>query len=209
MKRQVLNYETLLRVTKAISHSRDPEEVVLMTVESIKTALGVKGCTLFLINRKTDHLEATASFGLSNQYLNKGPISLMDSIAQTLEDGPVAISNVMDDPRIQYPEEAKKEGIASILSVPVISGGHVIGVLRVYTAKRWDFTLNDVNFVQAMACMAGMAISMARQLKGMKDSLEVMKSLRDPRTLKSKKRTPFEGIPVTATAPIVKHRRKK
>ena len=39
MKKQVINYETLLSVTKAISHSRDPEEVVLMTVESIKTAL--------------------------------------------------------------------------------------------------------------------------------------------------------------------------
>jgi signal transduction protein with GAF and PtsI domain len=208
MKKQVLNYETLLKVTKAISHSRDPEEVVLMTVDSIKTALGIKGCTLFLINPKTDHLEATASFGLSDQYLNKGPISLTDSISQSL-DGPVAISNVMDDPRIQYPEEAKKEGIASILSVPVISGGHVLGALRVYSAERWDFTLNDVNFVQAMACMAGMAISMARQLKGMKDSLEAMKSLRDPKTLKSKKRTPFEGVPMTATAPKIKHRRKK
>jgi len=209
MKRQVLNYETLLKVTKAISHSRDPEEVVLMTVESIKTALDVKGCTLFLINRKTNHLEVAASFGLSDEYLNKGPLSAMDSIAQSLEDGPVAISNVMDDPRIQYPEEAKKEGIASILSVPVIAGGHVIGVLRVYTAKRWDFTLNDVNFVQAMACMAGMAISMARQFKGLKDSLEVMRGLRDPKTLKSKKRTPFEGVPVTSSAPKVKARRKK
>ncbi len=209
MKKNVLNYETLLKVTKAISHSRDPEEVVLMTVESIKTALDVKGCTLFLINRKTNNLEVTASFGLSDEYLNKGPVSAMHSIAQSLEDGPVAISNVMDDPRIQYPEEAKKEGIASILSVPVVAGGQVIGVLRVYTAKRWDFTLNDVNFVQAMACMAGIAISMARQFKGMKDSMEIMKSLRDPKTMKSGKRTPFEGVPLSVAASKMKPKRKK
>ena len=209
MKKNVLNYETLLKVTKAISHSRDPEEVVLMTVESIKTALDVKGCTLFLINRKTNNLEATASFGLSDEYLNKGPVSAMHSIAQSLENGPVAISNVMDDPRIQYPEEAKKEGIVSILSIPVVAGGQIIGVLRVYTAKRWDFTLNDVNFVQAMACMAGMAISMARQFKGMKDSMEIMKSLRDPKTMKSGKRTPFEGVPVSVSASKMKPKRKK
>lgn len=209
MKKQILNYETLLRVTKAISHSRDPEEVVLMTVESIKTALGVKGCALFLVNRKTNNLELTASFGLSDEYLNKGPLSATLSIAQSLKDGPVAISNVMDDPRIQYPEEAHKEGIASILSVPVMAGGQVLGALRVYTAHRWDFTLNDVNFVQAMACMTGMAISMAHQFKGMKDSLEIMKILRDPNTLKSKKKTPYEGVPVSAEVSKAKPKRKK
>ncbi len=47
MKKQLLNYETLLKITKVISHSKDPEEVVLMTVEGIKTALDVKGCTIF------------------------------------------------------------------------------------------------------------------------------------------------------------------
>jgi signal transduction protein with GAF and PtsI domain len=197
MKKQVLNYETLLKVTRAISHSHDPEEVVLLTVTGIRDALGVKGCTLFLINHKTKHLEVAASIGLSDAYLNKGPVSAMDSIAQSLE-GPVAISDVMDDPRIQYPEEARKEGIASILSLPVEASGHVIGSLRVYTARRWDFTLNDVNFVQAMACMAGLAIVMARQYKGMKDSLEVLKSMRDPKTVRTGKRTPYEGVPVSA-----------
>jgi len=88
MKKQLLNYETLLKVTKAISHSRDPEEVVLMTVESIKTALEAKGCTVFLINRKTTELEVAASYGLTDEYINKGPLSALSSIAQSLEDGP-------------------------------------------------------------------------------------------------------------------------
>ena len=206
MKKQVLNYETLLKVTQAISHSHDPEEVVLMAVNSIRDALEVKGCTLYLLNHKTKNLEAAASMGLSNEYLNKGPVSAVESIPSSLE-GPVAISDVMDDPRIQYPEAAKKEGIASILSVPVAAGGHIIGVLRVYTGKRWDFTLNDVNFVQAIACMAGLAIVMARQYKGMKDSLEFLKSQRDPKSLKSGKRTPHEGVPVSA--PVKKVAKKK
>jgi len=88
MKKRLLNYETLLKVTKAISHSRDPEEVVLMTVESIKTALEAKGCTVFLINRKTTELEVAASYGLTDEYINKGPLSALSSIAQSLEDGP-------------------------------------------------------------------------------------------------------------------------
>ena len=195
MKKQLLNYETLLKVTRAISHSKNPEEVVLMTVESIKTALDVKGCTVFLINRKTSDLEVAASYGLSDEYINKGPVSALRSIARSLEDGPVAIFDVTDDPRIQYPEEAEKEGIASILSVPIVAGGILIGALRVYTTESWEFTLEDVNFVQAMANMTGMALDMARHYKGLKDSIEILKTMRDPKFLKLRKRAPYDEAP--------------
>ncbi|MEE9120442.1 MAG: GAF domain-containing protein [Syntrophobacteria bacterium] len=200
MKKQLINYETLLKVTKAISHSRNPEEVVLMTVDNIKTALDVKGCSVFLINRKTDELEVAASFGLSAEYINKGPVSALRSIAQSLEEGPLAIYDVSDDPRIQYPDAAKKEGIVSILSVPIVAAGKVIGALRIYTSEHWEFTLEDVNFVQAMAQIAGMAIEMARQYKGLKDSIEILKTMRDPTTLQSRKRTPYESVPVSVSA---------
>ncbi len=197
MKRQLLNYETLLKIAGAISHSKDPEEVVLLTVESMKTALDVKGCALFLVNRRTDELDLAASFGLSKDYIGKGPVSASRSITQSLDEGPVAIYDVTDDPRIQYPEEAQKEGIVSILSVPVVAGGQTIGALRVYTAEPWDFTLDDVNFVQAMASMAAMALEMARLYKGLKESIEVLKQFRDPKAMKLKRRTPFEGVPVS------------
>lgn len=197
MKKQLVNYETLLKVTKAVSHSKDPEEVVLLTVESIKYALDVKGCALFLINRKTDELELASSFGLSDEYLNKGPVSALKSIAQSLEEGPVAIYDTADDPRLQYPDEAKKEGIASILAVPIVMGGKLLGAMRIYTAEHWEFSLEDVNFVQAMAQMAGMALEMARHYKGLKDSIEILKTMRDPQFLASRKRTPYEGVPVS------------
>jgi len=52
-----------------------------------------------------------------------------------LKEGPVAIYDVSDDPRIQYPDAAKKKGIASILSLPIIVAGRVIGALRIYTSE--------------------------------------------------------------------------
>ena len=75
MKKQLINYETLTRIAAAISATRDPQEIVLMTVEGVKSALDVKGCTVFLINRQTDELEIAGSYGLSQEYINKGPIS--------------------------------------------------------------------------------------------------------------------------------------
>ena len=198
MERKLINYETLLKITDGISASRDPEEVVLLTVDSIKSAMKVKGCTLFLVNRKTDELEVAASIGLSQEYLEKGPVSALKSIAQSLSEGPVAIYDVMDDPRLQYPEEAKKEGIASILSVPISVHSRVIGALRVYTGEKWEFTIDELNFVQAVAQIAGMAIEMSRLYKGLKSSIEILKAARDPREVGAKRWTPHEGVPVSA-----------
>ncbi len=196
MEKPIINYETLIRITKAISVIRDPEEIVLISVEGVTSALNIKGCALFLFSAKSDELKLAGSYGLSSEYLDKGPVSALRSIASALQDGqPVAVFDVTDDPRIQYPGEAQKEGIASILSVPIILGEKIVGCLRVYTAERWEFTLNDVNFVQAVAQVVGMALEMCRVNKGLKDSIDILKTMRDPRTLKSTKRTPYEGVP--------------
>lgn len=199
MKEQLINYETFIKVSNAISHSKEPEEVALMTVEGIKTALDVKACALFLLDNKKNELNVAASFGLSQDYLSKGPISALKSIAESLFDEPIAIHDVMNDPRLQYPEEAQKEGIASILSVPVQLNGKILGALRVYTSEPEEFTLNDVNFVSALAQIAGMSIRLAHYSKGMLSSIDVLKSLQEVDTYKTTRMTPFEGVPKSFT----------
>jgi len=177
MRNLQINYDTLLKVSRSLSKSKDPEEIIRLTVESIKSALDIKGCALFLVNRESKELEVAASAGLSTEYLNKGTISALRSIADSLQDGPVAVYDVSDDPRIQYPEAAKKEGIASILSVPIMLGDEAIGAVRAYTAEKWEFTLDDVNFVQALAQIAGILIEMSRLLKGQNEYIDVLTTM--------------------------------
>jgi signal transduction protein with GAF and PtsI domain len=196
MEKPIINYDSLIRITKAISLLRDPEEIVLVTVEGVTHALKVKGCTVFLFSMKSDELKLAGSFGLSKEYLDKGPVSSLKSIASALQDRqPVAIFDVSDDPRIQYPEAAIKEDISSILAVPIIIGRNLIGSLRIYTREPWEFTLNDVHFAEAVAQVFGMALELCRVNKGLKDSIDILKTMRDRRTVKSMKRTPYEGVP--------------
>ena len=105
------------------------------------------------------------------------------------------IFDVSDDPRIQYPEAAIKEGISSILAVPIIIGRNLIGSLRIYTREPWEFTLNDVQFAETVAQVFGMSLELCRVNKGLKDSIDILKTMRDPKTVKSRKRTPYEGVP--------------
>jgi GAF domain-containing protein len=196
MKEQ-LNYEIFLKVANTISHSKEPEEVALMTVEGIKTALDIKGCALFLLDKKKGELSVAASYGLSDEYLNKGPLNSLQSIAQTLQEGPVAIQDAANDSRLQYPEAALKEGIASILSVPIQVSQTTMGALRVYTAEPRNFSLNDINFVYALAQISGMSIRLARHSKGLLASIDILRDMREAETRRKTRMTPFEGVPVS------------
>ncbi|MBW2654381.1 MAG: GAF domain-containing protein [Deltaproteobacteria bacterium] len=195
MENHTLYYDTIIRLTTAISQCRDPEEVALLTAESVKTAFNAKGCAIFLVNRETRELGLVASFGLSDNYLEKGPIHFMQTIREAKDAIPIAIYDVMDDPRIEYPQEAKKEGISSLLGVPIISHNKIIGALRVYTDSPWEFSFNDITLAQAVALICGMSMDMCRMYKGYKTSIEILKNMRGKDTYSPNKWTPHEGVP--------------
>ncbi|MBN1905344.1 MAG: GAF domain-containing protein [Deltaproteobacteria bacterium] len=200
MEKPKTNYETLIRITKAIPRLHDPKEIVMDIVEAVTNALGVKGCALFLFSPMVHELKLAGSYGLSQEYLDKGPVSSLLSIASSLENGkPEAVYDVTDDPRIQYPEAARKEGIASILSVPILIGEKTLGCMRVYTSEPWEFIMDDMNFVQAVALIAGMALEMCRVNQGYKDSIEILKAMRDTRIFRPRVRTSYEHGPSVFT----------
>ncbi len=202
MESHTMYYDTITRLTTAISQCKDPGEVALMTAESVKTAFNAKGCAVFMVNRETRELSLVASYGLSDEYLTKGPIHFMQTIKEARDAVPVAIYDVTDDPRIEYPEQAEKEGIASLLGVPIISHNKVIGALRLYTESPWEFSFNDITLVQAVALICGMAMDMCRMYKGYKTSIEVLKNMRGENSFRTNKWTPFEGVPCSVEKTI-------
>ena len=195
MKDHVVYYENLIDLTGAISQCKDPEEVALITAKSVQSILNVKGCSIFLIKKGTRELGLAASFGLSEEYLNKGPIRYMQEITEAKDQVPIAIYDVQDDPRIQYPDAAKKEGISSLLGVPIVTRNIVIGALRVYTSEPWEFSIEDITLLQAIAQICGMSMDMCRMYRGFKSSIEVLKNLRGKEYYENRGWTPYEGVP--------------
>ncbi|MBU1277335.1 MAG: GAF domain-containing protein [Proteobacteria bacterium] len=184
------NYETLAEICDILSTAGKMGQAARAVVIYLTHHLKLKGAALMLLNRRSKKLEVAASQGLSDFYLNKGPISSARSITASLSDGPVAIFNVRDDPRLQYPEEAQREGIESILSVPLVLRGKPLGVLRLYTAEPWEFTMEDITFVQAVALMLALVLDNIRISGAYKTSIETLKELRVP--IRRAKRTLHE-----------------
>ena len=155
-------------VCKAINSSLDIGQVLKAVTENTVNILNIKGCTIFLLDKTKKQLLVSSSYGLSKEYVNKGPVDSEKSIESTLKGEWVLVSDAKNDRRIQYQEEAKKEGIASILSVPMSVRGKIIGVLRLYTAEPIAFSDVDHEFISGLAEIRSIGIENARMYSHVK-----------------------------------------
>jgi GAF domain-containing protein len=163
------------QLMKRISSTTQLTEVMDIITEDVAKAIGVKGSTLMLLDRKSKILEIVSSYGLSDRYLHKGPVHSEKSISEGMDGVTVCVDDVSKDPRIQYPAEAVREGICSILSVPMRFKENVIGLLRIYTSTPTEFSYEEIQFVEGLADLSGIAIEYNRLLLGYKHSLDACK----------------------------------
>ncbi|HIJ60017.1 MAG TPA: GAF domain-containing protein [Nitrospirae bacterium] len=154
--------ESYQDICKAISSSVSLKEVFDLIVKNIVKVMNVKASMLRLINNETNTLEVAAYYGLSENYVNKGPVDLDKSVKDTMEGKTVSIYDISTDTTARYNKEAMEEGIRTILSVPLRKGSEMIGVLRMYTDEPVHYTEEDFKFINALAEQAAIAIVNAK-----------------------------------------------
>jgi GAF domain-containing protein len=161
MSDQGLEYLKLFKeISKKVNSSLDIGEILRSITENIVNKLEAKGCAIFLLDKSQKKLIYSSSYGLSEAYVNKGPIDSEKSIVETLQGKWVLISNAQID--LQYREEAEREGIVSILSGPMSVKGTVIGVIRIYSSKPLQLSDVENEFVTGLAEIGSIGIENAR-----------------------------------------------
>jgi GAF domain-containing protein len=175
LERIETNATLFLELASAINSSLDIREVLHSISEKVCQALDMKGGTIRLLNEDGKSLQLVASYGLSKDFLDKGPISPYESITEGLKGKTIVIEDTSNDKRLQYPKETLKEGIKSIVSVPMRSREKVIGVMRLYSDCVRKYSRDFITMVEALAHTGALAIqnaSMYLQLKEDKQNLE-------------------------------------
>lgn len=169
--------QTLYDIAKAVTSTLNFTEVLNTIVQSATKAMNAKACSIRLLDRERRQLRIGAAYGLSQEYLSKGVVDLDKSLIDrgALRGKPISVLDVTKDPGFQYPEEAKKEGIRSVLCVPLMVREQPIGVLRLYTGEVHRFTEEEVEFLSALASQGAGAIENARTYQRLEE-LEQAKS---------------------------------
>ncbi len=139
----------------------------------------LKGCHFRLLSRDRSVLEDVASVGLSAKFLGKGPVDAEKSVAEALEGRVVAVADCATDPRIQYPQAHVEEGIVSQLTVPLSTRGQVIGVMRLSTSERREFSEEEIDFFNVCALFCASAVTHAMFHRILEHVTESIKSSLD------------------------------
>ncbi len=167
------NFENL---KAAISSTLNLEEVLNKTVQGIVTIMKVKGSSISLLDKQRSSLRPIAYSGLSRSYVDKGPLDVSKSIAEsTLEGKVVWIRHAPTDSRMQYPKDAEREGIASVLSIPLRINNYIIGALRVYTGEIREFSPKEIEFMDAFGQLVAASIENAKKYEDVKDEYQALK----------------------------------
>lgn len=169
-----ITIETFKTVTKAIAQSDDLDIMTNHLSQLLVAALDIKACAIYVLDLETKELEILASFGLTPKYLSKGPILADKSIGANLKGEPVIVPDVSKDDSIQYPEDAKKEGIAAILSIPIVVSGGVLGALRLYHHETWHISDQDLDSLRLLSEVIGLAMTYTSLLKAIYSIDEVI-----------------------------------
>jgi signal transduction protein with GAF and PtsI domain len=152
--------KALSKISKAVASELYLEDILRLIVAVTAQTMGSNICSLVLIDEKTQTLVIRATQSVSEAYNKKPPLKIGEGIAGKVakENKPMSIKDVTKEKEYKYREIAKKEGLCSLLSVPLAVKGRVIGVLNCYTAESHDFTETETDILLSIASQAAVAI---------------------------------------------------
>ncbi len=156
-------HRSLFRIAAALNSSLDLQAMLLRVLEATVEEMSLKAASVRLLEKKPGTLRLIASYGLSEAYQTKGEIHLDKSgiDRQVLSGETVVMYDVEREPGLEYPEAVLREGIRSVLVVPMKLKARPLGVMRVYSAQPRLFSSVAVSFLQSVADLVSLAIENA------------------------------------------------
>ena len=172
--------EAISKVSKMITSNLYLEDILKLIVTVTAEIMNSKICSLMLVDDKTKELTLEATQSMSDIYNKKANLRIGEGIAGkvALENKPKAIYDISNEPEYKYKDIAAKEGLKSLLAVPLSVKGRVIGVLNNYTSVPHKFTKDEINILTSVASQAAIVIENAELMvktKVIQEELETRK----------------------------------
>jgi signal transduction protein with GAF and PtsI domain len=152
--------KALSEISEAISSDLYLEDILGLIVTVTANVMNSKICSLWLLDEKTRTLSLEATQSISEEYLKERILHLGEGVVGWVAQGksPVRVYDVLEDPQFKEKGLARKEGLCSLLSVPMSVRGKVIGVINCYTSYPHHFTDTEEAVLTTVANQAAICI---------------------------------------------------
>jgi signal transduction protein with GAF and PtsI domain len=172
--------EALSEISQAISSDRYLDDILKLIVTVTANVMDSKICSLWVLDEKEKVLKIRATQAISEEYLKERSLKLGEGVVGHVAQQkiPLAILDVLKEPRYKEKALARKEGLVSMLSVPLVVKEKVIGVINIYTSYPHEFTEMERAVLTTVANQAAICIENTElmvQTKVIQEELETRK----------------------------------
>jgi phosphoserine phosphatase RsbU/P len=158
-----IDEQIIYQISTLVAGDFSLQEVLDKLAEAAVKIVGAKACSIRLLNEETNDLKMRSTYGLSEEYRNKGVVTKDDPVITAAFAGEaIVIDDMRADDRIRFKEATIREGLVSQLTVAMQFRNRPIGVLRLYSPRPRDFTAGDIGVARAVASQCAVAITNAK-----------------------------------------------
>lgn len=163
-KKRLLKWnEQIYQLTTLVAGRFSLQEALDRLAEAAVKITGVKACSIRLLDEQAGELQMRSTYGLSEEYRNKGPVTKGDAVVKAAFAGEaVVLDDMRVDGRVKYKDATIKEGLVSQLTVAMRFRDKAIGVLRLYSPRPKRFYEDDIALARAVASQCAVAITNAK-----------------------------------------------
>jgi len=135
-----------------------PQDLLVALVERVRAAFHADTTAVLLLDQSASQLVATAASGLEEEVLQGVRIPVGKGFAGLIaaEGRPVVLDAVTEDNVVN--SILLHKGVRSLMGVPLVASGRLLGVLHVGTLHPRKFTAQDVELLQLAADRAAQAV---------------------------------------------------
>jgi two-component system, response regulator PdtaR len=159
-----------------ISSGKYLEEMLQLIVRMIAEMMQARVCSIMLVDTQKNELVLKAAKCSSEEYWQRPNLKIGKSLISRVvkERSPLMVRDVTKEEGYLYPELATKEGVRSLVSVPMMYKDHVLGVINVYTAEERVFSREDIRALTTVADQAAVAFENTKLSVAVQESQEAL-----------------------------------
>jgi GAF domain-containing protein len=165
------------RVSYLISKARQPQEIISGIAKEGANLLRADAASVRLL--EDENLTLVGGYGLSEEYKTKVPLKMGEGLVGKVAKlrKPLISEDIEKDKRILYPEVGRKEGIVSLVCVPILAEGKLLGTFTIYSKNKRSWTKKEVEMLNLLAEQLALSLERIKDLQTLRE-----KSIQDELT---------------------------
>ena len=155
---------TLIEITRTITSSLSIDEVVQMTIQQVHNAWNIEASSIWLLDKHKQTLRVLANVGTPIEVLGQFDVPLGKGfVGEVAQHGRPLYTNNVPAHELHYRQVDQETGFhtRTLLCVPLMFGGEIIGALQLLNKIDGDFDEPDVERAVSIAAAVAIAVTNA------------------------------------------------